>query len=72
MRDELIGSLEASRIVGVSYPTFLRWVADGRIEPAHVMPGVTGAKLFRLADVERLARSWNPARALPASEQAGA
>jgi hypothetical protein len=35
--------------------TFLRWVKLGRLEPAHVMPGVSGAKLYRRADIEQLA-----------------
>lgn len=56
MLEDLVGSVEASRIVGIPYTTFMRWVADGRITPVHVMPGQTGAKLYRLADVEQLAR----------------
>ncbi len=54
--DSLVGSVEAARIVGVPYSTFMRWVDKGLIEPAHVMPGVSGAKLYRLADVEQFAR----------------
>jgi excisionase family DNA binding protein len=59
MRDEprlLVGSEEACRMVGVPRTTFLRWVSEGRITPAHVLPGRTGAKLFNRADVEQLAR----------------
>ena len=55
MRDDLVGSVEASEILRVPYSTFMRWVAKGRIEAAHVMPGVSGAKLYRRADVEKLA-----------------
>ena len=55
MREDLVGSAEAAPIVGVPYSTFMRWVAEGRITPVHVMPGISGAKLFSRADVERLA-----------------
>ena len=57
MRDEaLVGSDEASRILGIHRATFLRWVADGLIAPVHETPGIRGAKVFRRADVEQLAR----------------
>jgi excisionase family DNA binding protein len=56
MREELVGSGEACEIIGVPRTTFLRWVAEGRIEPTHVNPGRTGAKLFARADVDQLAR----------------
>ncbi len=52
----LVGSREAALILGVDRSTFLRWVADGLIEPEHELPGLTGSKLFRRMDVERLAR----------------
>ena len=51
---DLVGSDEARRLAGVPYSTFMRWVADGRIKPALVMPGISGAKLFDRADVEKL------------------
>ena len=55
MSDEtLLGSDEASTILGVHRATFLRWVADGDIEAVHQLPGVNGAKLFRRADVDAL------------------
>ena len=54
--DELVGSDEACRITGIPKTTWHRWVNQGRITPVHVMPGISGAKLFRRADVERLAR----------------
>lgn len=53
--EDLVGSVEASRIIGIPYTTFMRWVADGRITPVHVNPGPTGAKIFRRADVNQLA-----------------
>ena len=56
MRDEpLVGSDEASRILGVHRATFLRWVEQGLIGPVHENPGPKGAKVFRRADVEKLA-----------------
>ena len=61
--DELVGSDEASRITGIPRSTFARWVTQGRITPAHVMPGISGAKLFRRADVDRLAAEVNAAEA---------
>lgn len=51
----LIGSDEASDIIGVHRATLLRWVADKVIKPAHQLPGANGAYLFERADVERLA-----------------
>ena len=56
MRDDLVGSREAARIIGIPYTTFLRWVADGDvITPVLEMPGKTGQKLFKRADVLKLA-----------------
>lgn len=52
--DTLIGSDEASKILGVHRATFLRWVEDGLIRPVTQLPGANGAKLFERADVERL------------------
>lgn len=54
--DDLVGTDEACQITGIPKSTFLRWVSLGRITPAHVMPGVSGAKLFRRADILKLAR----------------
>lgn len=55
MQDDLVGSVEASRIAGIPYATFMRWVAQGVVEPVHVNPGPTGAKVFRRADILKLA-----------------
>jgi excisionase family DNA binding protein len=57
MSETLIGSDEASKILGVHRATFLRWVEDGVIKPVHQLPGVNGAKLFDRAEVERLAQA---------------
>jgi excisionase family DNA binding protein len=53
--DTLVGSEEASRIIGVPRSTFLRWVQRGRVPGAVKMPGLSGAYLFRRADIEQLA-----------------
>ena len=50
----MIGSDEASELLGVHRATLLRWVADGRLKPVHQLPGPNGAYLFRRADVEKL------------------
>jgi hypothetical protein len=47
----LVGSDEASEMLGVHRATFLRWVADELIKPAHQLPGSNGAYLFYQADV---------------------
>jgi excisionase family DNA binding protein len=57
MSDEtLVGSEEASRIIGVPRSTFLRWVQRGRVPHPTKMPGLSGAYLFFRADIEQLAR----------------
>ena len=53
--ESLVGSDEASDILGVLRATFLRWVADKVIEPVHQLPGANGAYLFDRAAVEQLA-----------------
>lgn len=53
--DDLLRSLEAAERLGIDRATFNRWVAAGRITPAVEFPGKRGARLFRRADVERLA-----------------
>lgn len=54
---DLIGSKEATRLFtpAVDRATFNRWAAAGEIEPALTLPGKTGARLFRRADVIALA-----------------
>lgn len=52
--ESLIGSDEASKVLGVHRATFLRWVEDGVIEPVTQLPGQNGAYLFDRADVEAL------------------
>ncbi len=55
MPADLIGSTESVRILRVDKATLTRWVAAGRITPAHQLPGRNGAFLFHRADIEKLA-----------------
>jgi excisionase family DNA binding protein len=55
--ESLIGSDEASKILGVHRATFLRWVEDEVIKPVHQLPGPNGAYLFDRSAVETLAAS---------------
>ena len=54
-KDDLIGSEEAARRLGVNRATFNRWVTAGHITPAVQWPGKRGARLFHRDDVARLA-----------------
>jgi len=51
----LIGTREASKVLGVSRTTFQRLVASGDLEPETRIPGLTGAMLFDRSDVNYLA-----------------
>jgi excisionase family DNA binding protein len=52
---QMIGSLEASQILGVDRATITRWALEGRLAYQR-LPGQTGAYVFDRADVEKLAR----------------
>ena len=47
---------EAAQVLGVSYPTFRRWVAKGYIVPVEVPDGMRRT-LFHRREVERFAAS---------------
>ena len=53
--NELIGSAEAARIVGVDRATFNRWVAAGQVKVAGELPGHRGARMFQRKVIDRLA-----------------
>jgi len=53
-KDDLLATVEAVALLGIDRSTLSRWVKDGRIAPAHQLPGQTGAMLFRRSDVEAL------------------
>lgn len=59
--DDLITAAEAGIILGKTPRTIARMAGDGTVLPAHKLPGLTGAYLFRRADVEALLRSPEPA-----------
>ena len=54
MQTDLIPTAEVASLAGVAVKTIHRWVADGRITPAVVAPGPTGARLFDRRDVQLL------------------
>lgn len=54
---ELLASAEVCERIGIDRSTLSRYVALGRIKPAHRLPGRTGAMLFAPADVEVL-NAW--------------
>lgn len=52
--EDLISSIEAAELLGVGRSTLTRWVQSGRLSEAMKLPGETGARLFRRADVESM------------------
>jgi excisionase family DNA binding protein len=60
-RDGLVDKYEAADIVGVSWRTIERWVAEGRLE--RYATGKHGAAFYLISEVrqaERSARRANP------------
>jgi excisionase family DNA binding protein len=55
MSNELITTAEAAVVLGTSVATVTRLAADGALATAVKAPGQRGARMFRRADVERLA-----------------
>lgn len=52
--NDLIGSAEACRLLGIDSSTLTRWVVSGKVVAAHKLPGRTGAYLYHRADIEAL------------------
>lgn len=52
MSDDLIGTAGVAERLGVTVATVNRWAKERRLQPAVKLPGRTGARLYRLADVE--------------------
>lgn len=50
----LLSTTEAVERLNIDRSTLTRWVASGRIKPAHKLPGLRGAYLFDEAEVERV------------------
>ena len=55
--DKLLSSAEVCDLLHIDRSTLSRWVAAGRIKPAHQLPGRTGAFLFYGSDVSALAKA---------------
>jgi len=55
MKDELLTTAQVAQLCGRHPRTIARWVIEGRITPAHRLPGENGAMLFRAKDVASLA-----------------
>lgn len=53
----LVTTAQAAEILGKPIGTVNRWVIEGRLPTAAQLPGRTGARLYRRADVEALAKS---------------
>lgn len=51
---DLLSTVEAAAILKVERSTISRWVASGRLTPAHQIGGRTGAFLFTRSDVEKV------------------
>ena len=51
----LVSTHNAAEQLGISRRTLLDRVAQGKITPAHRMPGRTGALLFDAEQIDRLA-----------------
>ena len=51
---DLIGTVEAAKMLGVSRQTVIRWAAEPKLKSIKV-PGETNPYLFERAEVERLA-----------------
>ena len=62
MQTKLIGSRDATALLGIDRSTFLRLVQAGKLIPvSRVSDTLTGALLFARTDVERLAKDRNKA-----------
>lgn len=53
----LVTTTQAAQILGKPIGTVNRWALTGRLVPAAQLPGRTGARLYRRADVEALAKA---------------
>lgn len=52
--EELVPTSEVAARLGVTPKTVARWAAEGRITPAIKAPGLRGAMLFRVDDLDAL------------------
>lgn len=65
--DDLMTVPEAAKALDVNARTVNRWASEGELPTAYQVPGYRGARLFKPADVERLARARAKAAAKKAS-----
>lgn len=49
---DLLSTAEAAERAGVNVRTIHRWVATGRLDPFHKLPGGTGSYVFLAASVD--------------------
>lgn len=54
---DLIGTREASSILGVDRGTLNRWAARGDVPVAYKVSGATGSNLFSRHDIEKFAQA---------------
>lgn len=54
MANDLLGTVEAAEALGCERSTLSRWVKEGRLTPAHKLPGRNGAFLFTRDEIERV------------------
>lgn len=52
--DEYLTTAQVAESVGIDPSTISRWVKEGRIAPAHRLPGRTGAMLWKPGIVDDL------------------
>jgi predicted site-specific integrase-resolvase len=51
----LLGSADVCKALGIDRSTLSRWIKDGTAVPSMRLPGKTGAYLFTVEELERLA-----------------
>jgi excisionase family DNA binding protein len=56
----LLTTAQVAERTGYSVRTITRWVDEGRITPAHKLPGDKGAFLFDEAELRKLPRKIEP------------
>lgn len=57
---KLLSAAETADLLKIDRSTLTRWVASGRIKPAHKTPGLRGAYVFDETEVERVRTENQP------------
>lgn len=68
VQQALVGSKEASEIIGESVKNTIRRVESGQLKPVTKLPGLRGAYLFDRADIEAIATKTTPSSEFPHSD----